>query len=70
MRVENTTAQQNRNMSMEDYTDSHKLGLIESSLDAIFQINNSGTILLVNKAAVEQFGWNRDELIGQNISMI
>eukprot|EP00957_Ditylum_brightwellii_P006182 467911-Ditylum_brightwellii.AAC.1 len=51
---------------MEDLT----LGLLESSLDPIFLINDHGIIRLVNRAAVGQFGWSKEEFLNQNISMI
>jgi PAS domain S-box-containing protein len=45
-------------------------GIIDASLDPLFQVNEKGIIQLVNKAATTQFGWTRDEFIGSNISMI
>ena len=44
--------------------------IIEASLDPIFQINEEGVIQMVNESAVTTFGWERDEFIGSNISMI
>ena len=45
-------------------------GIIESSLDAMLQIDDHGTIEMVNEAAVNTLGYARDELIGANINMI
>lgn len=45
-------------------------GIIEASLDPMFQINDSGTIQMVNNAAVSLFGWSHQEFLGRNISMI
>lgn len=44
--------------------------IIETSLDPIFQINESGRIQMVNEAAVISFGYTRDEFMGSNIKMI
>lgn len=46
------------------------VGLVEASFDPMFQIDQVGVIQLVNQAAVDQFGWTREEFVGQNISMI
>lgn len=45
-------------------------GIIESSLDSMLQIDDQGTIEMVNQAAVETFGWSREEFMGKNIKMI
>ena len=44
--------------------------IIDTSLDPIFQINEEGVIQMVNECAISTFGWERDEFIGANISMI
>lgn len=46
------------------------MGMINSSFDAMLQINERGIIQMVNQAAVDQFGWSREEFINQNVSMI
>mmetsp|Transcript_48272 Transcript_48272/g.145921 ORF Transcript_48272/g.145921 Transcript_48272/m.145921 type:complete len:143 (-) Transcript_48272:3329-3757(-) len=46
------------------------MGMIESSLDPMFQTEEQGIIFLVNKAAVDTFGWDRQEFLGENIKMI
>jgi len=45
-------------------------GILNSSFDAMFAINEKGIIQMVNDAAEEQFGWSRSELVGHNVSMI
>lgn len=44
--------------------------ILNATLDPLFQINEHGIIQLVNKAATTQFGWTREEFLGNNISMI
>jgi PAS domain S-box-containing protein len=44
--------------------------MVEVALDPMFQINQTGKILMVNKAAVTEFGYEREELIGANIKII
>jgi protein-histidine pros-kinase len=44
--------------------------LLESTPDAIVMVNITGRIVLVNSQAEEVFGWNRAELIGQNVEML
>ena len=45
-------------------------GILESSFDAMFAIDEKGIIQMVNEAAVSSFGWSRSELVGSNVSMI
>ena len=44
--------------------------IVEAALDPMFQINETGRILMVNKAALTCFQYEREELMGNNISMI
>lgn len=44
--------------------------LVESSPEAMLEINEKGTILLANSAATEIFGWTQEELIGANVNLI
>lgn len=44
--------------------------MVEAALDPMFQINQHGKILMVNKAALTEFGYERDELVGENIRII
>ena len=45
-------------------------GILDASLDPFFQINDKGSIMMVNDAATRQFQWTREEFLGNNISMI
>lgn len=51
-------------------SESISIGIIESSLDAMFLIDDHGTIEMVNQAAVDIFGFDRDEFMVGNINMI
>ena len=44
--------------------------ILDAAFDPMFCTNKTGIIFMVNQAAVDQFGWSRGELIGQNVSMI
>ena len=44
--------------------------MVEAALDPMFHINAAGKILMVNKAAMTTFGYSRNELLGQNVSII
>jgi PAS domain S-box-containing protein len=46
------------------------LGLLEAAPDAMVVVNQSGEIVLVNLQAEKQFGYRRDELLGQRVSSI
>lgn len=45
-------------------------GLLEAAPDAMLEINEGGEIVLLNRQAERQFGYSRDQLVGQNISRI
>jgi len=45
-------------------------GLIKSSIDPIIQINEEGTIKLVNQACLSIFNYKEEDLIGQNVKML
>lgn len=44
--------------------------IIEASIDPMFCINERGTIMMVNEAAIRSFGYTRKEFISANIQMI
>jgi len=45
-------------------------GMIDSAFDPMFQIDQNGIIQMANSAAVDLFGWSRENFVGKNISMI
>ena len=45
-------------------------GLLEAAPDAMVVVNQDGEIVLVNLRAEKQFGYRRDELIGQKVTNI
>ena len=45
-------------------------GLLEAAPDAIVVVNEGGEIVLLNLRAEKQFGYRRDELIGQKVTNI
>ena len=44
--------------------------LLEATVDAIIVIDDVGSIMLVNQAALTLFGYQRDELVGANVSCL
>ncbi len=45
-------------------------GLLEAAPDAMVVVNQSGEIVLLNVQAEKQFGYSRDELLGQKVTNI
>jgi PAS domain S-box-containing protein len=45
-------------------------GLLEAAPDAMVVVNETGEIALLNLQAEKQFGYNRNELVGQNVRNI
>src|SRR5580698_2719538 len=60
-----TTSQPNRKVQLESYR-----GLLEAAPDAMVVVNQSGEIVLLNVQAEKQFGYRRDELLGQKVTNI
>jgi two-component system, LuxR family, sensor kinase FixL len=44
--------------------------ILETAIDAILIINTRGIIIILNQSAAGLFGYTKDELIGQNISVL
>jgi PAS domain S-box-containing protein len=45
-------------------------GLLEAAPDAMVVVNQAGEIVLLNVQAEKQFGYRRDELLGQPVTNI
>src|ERR1700726_646824 len=45
-------------------------GLLEAAPDAMVVVNQGGEIVLLNVQAEKQFGYHRDELVGQKVKSI
>lgn len=44
--------------------------IVETAIDGIILINTSGTILMINSAGLKLFGYQDEEVLGQNINML
>jgi PAS domain S-box-containing protein len=51
-------------------SDAKYRGLLEAAPDAMVVVNQGGEIVLVNVQAERQFGYRRDELVGQRVKSI
>src|SRR6185369_15867912 len=51
-------------------SDAKYRGLLEAAPDAMVVVNTAGDIVLLNVQAEKQFGYNRDELLGQPVKNI
>ena len=59
-----------RDLSKEKLAEQRQRAMIESSPEAMLEIDEKGKILIVNEAATKIFGWTRDEFVGSNVAMI
>jgi PAS domain S-box-containing protein len=59
-----------RDISERKETEAKYRGLLEAAPDAMVVVNQGGEIVLLNVQAEKQFGYHRDELIGQQVKNI
>jgi len=60
----------NRDLNESRESDAKYRGLLEAAPDAMVVVNQAGDIILVNVQAERQFGYRRDELLGQKVKNI
>jgi PAS domain S-box-containing protein len=59
-----------RDLTENSESDTKYRGLLEAAPDAMVVVNQSGEIVLLNVQAEKQFGYRRDELLGQKVTNI
>jgi PAS domain S-box-containing protein len=59
-----------RDISERKETEARYRGLLEAAPDAMVVVNQRGEIVLLNVQAEKQFGYHRDELLGQKVTDI
>ena len=59
-----------RDLSPSSASEARYRGLLEAAPDAMVVVNQAGEIVLLNVQAEKQFGYHRDELLGQPVTNI
>ena len=59
-----------RDIATRKESDTRYRGLLEAAPDAMVVVNQDGEIVLLNVQAEKQFGYRRDELVGQKVTNI
>jgi len=59
-----------RDSSMRETAEARYRGLLEAAPDGMVVVDQSGSIVLLNAQAEKQFGYRRDELLGQKVTNI
>nr|HEV7954156.1 PAS domain S-box protein [Candidatus Acidoferrales bacterium] len=59
-----------RDLSESAESDAKYQGLLEAAPDAMVVVNQGGEIVLLNLQAEKQFGYSRDQLVGQKVTTI
>jgi PAS domain S-box-containing protein len=59
-----------RDLSESQQSEARYRGLLEAAPDAMVVVNTAGEIVLLNALAEKQFGYRRDELVGQPVKNI
>ncbi|HWJ34828.1 MAG TPA: PAS domain S-box protein [Steroidobacteraceae bacterium] len=59
-----------RDVTERQETEAKYRGLLEAAPDAMVVVNQAGEIVLLNLQAEKQFGYHRDELVGQRVKNI
>jgi PAS domain S-box-containing protein len=67
--IRNISARKNAEQNLAQMESKYR-GLMEAAPDAMVVVNQSGAIVLLNVQAEKQFGYRRDELLGQRVTNI
>jgi PAS domain S-box-containing protein len=62
--------EESRSQGVREESDAKYAGLLEAAPDAMVVVNQAGEIVLLNLQAEKQFGYHRDELLGQRVTNI